>query len=789
MDLMVSKTQDWLWKHYGGYSWFWSECPKAPLEDEEPDPRYGKTGWHTIYALLRAFQHELGISSPVNSFGPTTKARYEDSKYCGLMKRTLFKRDPKFAILQGALWCKGYSSGHYADDNEDGLLDDSFDEGVEYAVKVMQEHAGLKQTGVVSTNLLKALFSMDSFKLLEGEEYGSDSAIRGFQQMLNGKYEAYTGLNPCDGIYARQTNKAVILAIQAEEKMPVGTANGVFGPSTQRCLPTLPYQGNEVSYTGSTYSAVEITQFTKIMQFGLYVNGYGNGIFGVYNEDMVRQFQDFYKIPVTGVCDKTTWMSIFLSSGDTSRSCEAFDCSTRLDRAKITTLKNLGYTTAGRYLSNFPGGRDKRMTRDELTLITQNGLHYFCIYQQSPINMTAAWLTSYRAQLDAGNALDAAYQLGIPHGAIIYFAIDFDAMEHEIKAEVINYFRVINSVFSSLGAPYRVGVYGPRNVGSKVAAAGLSVSSFVSDMSTGYSGNLGYKIPDNWAFDQFYEPKEAQGTGAGAIFIDKVAKSGRYAGENSITDPVISPSLPYTTPELLEEGVETGGGHCGFFVNTSKAPLPVSAELVSHIVQQPGEVTAHINQWECFTMSRKYKQSATSVYAEVWYRGEDGNMEHGYVRTGYFPNSDLNDEDLVWQRELFDCQVGFGSYVPSEPGAAEPLVKITSEHPRNIGGATQFTLSAPAQVFTPHKYDSVFHTYLNIGDEVLVDRQPGIGSRGPWRIRVLKYRVGGSGAWREFFPEGFEDADNPGTINPELTWAWMDARLDIGNTPADRLLR
>ena len=29
--------------------------------------------------------------------------------------------------------------------------------------------------------------------------------------------------------------------------------------------------------------------------------------------------------------------------------------------------------------------------------------------------------------------------------------------------------------------------------------------SFVADMSTGFSGNLGYVIPDNWSFDQFYE--------------------------------------------------------------------------------------------------------------------------------------------------------------------------------------------------------------------------------------------------------------------------------------------
>ena len=49
---------------------------------------------------------------------------------------------------------------------------------------------------------------------------------------FNRKYEAYTGLVPCDGVYGRNTNKALIYAIQAEEGLPVGTATGNFGPTT-----------------------------------------------------------------------------------------------------------------------------------------------------------------------------------------------------------------------------------------------------------------------------------------------------------------------------------------------------------------------------------------------------------------------------------------------------------------------------------------------------------------------------------------------------------------------------
>ena len=37
------------------------------------------------------------------------------------------------------------------------------------------------------------------------------------------------GLMPCDGHYSRDTNKALIYALQAEEGMDTNTANGYFG--------------------------------------------------------------------------------------------------------------------------------------------------------------------------------------------------------------------------------------------------------------------------------------------------------------------------------------------------------------------------------------------------------------------------------------------------------------------------------------------------------------------------------------------------------------------------------
>lgn len=56
-------------------------------------------------------------------------------------------------------------------------------------------------------------------------------------------------------------------------------------------------------------------------------------------------------------------------------------------------------------------------------------------------------------------------------------------------------------------------------------------SSFVSDMSTGYSGNFGYPLSKNWAFDQFHEFQFATPEGPfDLVDLDKVAVSGRDIG-------------------------------------------------------------------------------------------------------------------------------------------------------------------------------------------------------------------------------------------------------------------
>ena len=343
----------------------------------------GRTGWDTVYGLTRALQVELGITDLADNFGPTTERLYSQN----LLRRQDGVTNRKFAILQGALWCKGYNPGYNLSETEDGtvVFNGVFDADVEKAIIELKEDAGLiNPDGVVTVNIMKALMSMDSFKLLSS--YGGTEAVREMQQKLNRKYEAYTGITPCDGVYGRNTNRALIYALQAEEGMPTDVANANFGVTTRLCCPEIPYARNSSSArrypgtsSGSYYSAAQITAITELLQFALLVNGHSAGAIDGEYGDATRQalydFQEDMKITPTGYADKTTWLSLFISCGDTSRSALAADCATQLTAAKAKTLYDNGYRYIGRYLT----GNNKKITRSEAQIIFDAGLKFFPI--------------------------------------------------------------------------------------------------------------------------------------------------------------------------------------------------------------------------------------------------------------------------------------------------------------------------------------------------------------------------------------------------------------------------
>ena len=374
----------------------------------------------------------------------------------------------------------------------------------------MKEYAGLSDTsGTLDSQFMAALLNMSAFTLVaNGYE-----KIRTMQQQLNHDYLAYTGILPCDGVYQRDTNTALIYALQAEEGLDTDTASGTYGPMTQELTPTV--------------STGDDNNFVRILQWGLYVNNqaYTGAFDGSYTLDVsssVATFESDMALPETsGVsAGLDVFMSLLTSAGNPDRDAVACDTSHQIDANEAAALNSAGYKYVGRYLTGTAGTGssevDKNLTTSEISILTNAGLKIFPIYQAGASD-DEDYFTQTKGSSDGRKAGLAAMQLGFPDDTIIYFAVDVDIQDGDIAGTVEPYFTGVASGINSFG--FKVGIYATRNVANTIITDGLADKAFVSDMSTGFSGNLGFPMPSEWSFDQFNE------VAFDDFYIDKVASN------------------------------------------------------------------------------------------------------------------------------------------------------------------------------------------------------------------------------------------------------------------------
>ncbi|MEG3628523.1 glycoside hydrolase domain-containing protein [Streptomyces poriticola] len=470
----------------------------------------GRTGWVVMYALTRALQYEMGISGLSNNFGPATLAALRE-KY-GKLDETTIPSANFCRIIQSALYCKGYDGGE---------IDGTYNSRVKTAVAKLNENMGVSGTYPGSSlwpKVVKGLFNMDAYVTVNN---GSDT-IRSIQQWLNGRYVLRKDyyIIPCDGHHSRDVAKSMLLAIQYELGMADGVANGVFGPGTQSGL-----KSHTVS-SGS--SGVWVQLFSGAMVLNKRPVAFSSS-FTSSLASSVSTLQSFLKLPVTGKGDFQTWASLLVSYGDQSRQGEACDGVTKITPARAQALKAAGYKYVGRYLYN-PSTTDlpeKEIQPGELATIKEYGLRCFPIYQTWARSVD--YYSPEQGLTDCLNAAFKAEEHGFKPGTRIYFAVDYDAVDDEVTSHILPYFQSVREQMNALGSPFRIGVYGPRNACSRIGAAGYADASFVSDMSSGFSGNLGYPMPENWAFDQIVT--KVVGSGDGRIEIDNNIASGRDTGQ------------------------------------------------------------------------------------------------------------------------------------------------------------------------------------------------------------------------------------------------------------------
>ncbi|MEU6314799.1 glycoside hydrolase domain-containing protein [Streptomyces sp. NPDC047014] len=481
------------------------DVPGIPEVEED-----GRTSWTVMFALTRALQHELGLTSLSDNFGPTTLSTLQ-GRHPVIGPATGHEKINK--IIQAALYCKGYDGGG---------INGAYSDRVAASVRELKQNMGVDGAypDGVSPKVFKALLTMDAYVTVEG----GSALTRAVQQWMNGRYVGRRNffIVPCDGHFSRDVQKALMFAIQYEIGMSDDVANGVFGPGTQQGI------RNNTLAEGS--SGTWVSLFTAAMIFNKRGGVFFQSSFDADLATRVRSFQNFAKLPVTGKGDFQTWASLLVSTGDATRRGTAADGVTEITNDRAAALRSAGYQIVGRYLSNVPNtSLDKRIKPGELGRMAAYGLSCFPIYQTW--GGEASYFNTGQGTVDAFAAIERARHYGFKPGTRIYFAVDFDALDHQVTENILPHFRAIRDVVNVHGQGYLTGIYAPRNVCSRVAAAGYTSASFVCDMSTGFSGNLGYPLPSDWAFDQI--STITVGSGAGLIEIDNNIASGRDAGQNT----------------------------------------------------------------------------------------------------------------------------------------------------------------------------------------------------------------------------------------------------------------
>lgn len=497
----------------------------------------GRTGWATMRALTRALQHELGITALSDTFGAGTMSALTSF---GAIAPTNYT--PNIVnILIGGLYCKGYNAGN-------GQLPGQWLPLTTTAVQAIQHDIGIPQTGTVAPTLFRAILNMDAYVVVGSGR----QSIREVQQWMNATYmnRSWFSLIPADGSYSRSVQVALVYAIQ--ETLNVAGANGNYGPGTRTAVRS---QSSISVGSQDSPNRYWVRLFQAALRFNQYEADF-NGVFSARDAAETRAFQSFAALPVTGQGDYQTWSSLLVSNGDPDRVGIAADTATPVTSPLAGLLFATGKQVIGRYLTNAtsPTALNKKLQPGEIETIFNAGLRIFPIFQTS--GLTASYFSSDRGRRDALEAIAAASNYGFHAGTVIYFAVDFDATDVEISNNIIPHFRAVREAALASGGRYRVGVYGTRNVCKQVSDLGYADLSFVAGMSTGYSGNLGFRLPSNWAFDQISSARI--GVPPMSIEIDNNISSGRDYGQATVAnvpsdghlDAAFNPGL---APALVEE--------------------------------------------------------------------------------------------------------------------------------------------------------------------------------------------------------------------------------------------
>ena len=152
-----------------------------------------------------------------------------------------------------------------------------------------------------------------------------------------------------------------------------------------------------------------------------------------------------------------------------------------------------------------PASRWPTLSASEAAMLSAAGVNIVAVWEYH--SQRADYFSYASGYADAVNAYRQARVIGQPAGSAIYFAVDFNAQEGDIRGPVDRYFRGVHTGFASVSPTreYRVGVYGSGAVCDYLKRTRLAQYAWLSN-STAWSG-----------YDSFTAWNIKQSTGSGSL--------------------------------------------------------------------------------------------------------------------------------------------------------------------------------------------------------------------------------------------------------------------------------
>ena len=230
------------------------------------------------------------------------------------------------------------------------------------------------------------------------------------------------------------------------------------------------------------------------------------------------------------MADYTVIKGLVTSNGDTGRDSIALDTATQLTATDVKHFKDYGFSIVGRYLTGTVGSNfvPKNLTTTEVKTIIDGGMGDF-FRSMKMVDMSRITLLLVRASKMVERLFQRHYNLVCQQGQLFILQLMLIFKKGISRNGLFHISMQCKNILS--GSIYKTGIYGTRNVCLHAEKSGINYS-FVANMSLWMGGNLGFKMPDNWSFDQFVEYPIY------GIDIDQGASSGRDKGVSHVNSSV-----------------------------------------------------------------------------------------------------------------------------------------------------------------------------------------------------------------------------------------------------------